>query len=93
MADNRHEKYGIKWANFVFLTLSVLVLSSPFFPVPQVKGGSIKGRILNKQTKEPLVNVKVKILEIDRTTRSDGSGTFGFTDIPEGEYSIEFILP
>lgn len=49
--------------------------------------GGIQGVIID-QTKQPVRDAKVSLLELRRNTKADIQGSFEFTEIPEGTYSL-----
>lgn len=52
--------------------------------------GTIKGRVVDRDTQAPLVGTTVQITVISCGTATDTSGEFIFADIPVGSYVIEF---
>ena len=71
------------------LIISVLLLSSPYFCQGSTE---INGKVIDKQTGQPILGASVKIESDDQTlaettTRKDGS--FGFTQSIQGENQIQ----
>ena len=58
----------------------------------QQKEGTIKGTILDYETKKPLEGVKLVLLDTDRQASSDAGGRFVFSEIQVGTYRIECSL-
>ncbi len=55
--------------------------------------GSIQGTVYNNSTKAPLVGAEVRIVEIDTRQKTDENGTFVFSDIPAGTYTLITTVP
>ena len=55
--------------------------------------GSIQGTVYNNSTKAPLVGAEVRIVEIDTRQKTDENGTFVFSDIPTGTYTLITTVP
>ncbi len=55
--------------------------------------GSIQGTVYNSSTKAPLVGAEVRIVEIDTRQKTDENGTFVFSDIPAGTYTLITTVP
>lgn len=51
---------------------------------------SIKGTVLDAQTKEQLLGTTIQISELNTTTSAKLDGSFTFTNIKEGTYSLHF---
>lgn len=51
--------------------------------------GTIKGRIVEFETSQPLPGASVYIVELKKGTQSDNDGYYRFTDIPGGKYTIQ----
>ncbi len=52
------------------------------------KTGSIKGKVVDLKTNEPLI-VQLSILDTDKITESDTNGNFEFTDLAPGIYDVK----
>ena len=66
----------------------LLLISSSF---AQVIGGSITGDVkdaLGAYVPKATVNAKAPSIGVDRVTTTNGEGTFSFTSLPPGEYTI-----
>lgn len=48
-----------------------------------------KGYVLDSETKEPLSNVLVEIIELNKRDFTDSQGFFEFNNVPEGKYTLE----
>lgn len=57
---------------------------------PQV---NFEGVVLDRFKKQPLAEVTVRIEELNLTTKTDGAGTFSFTDLPPATYKVEIRHP
>ncbi|MDE0687527.1 MAG: TonB-dependent receptor plug domain-containing protein [Candidatus Poribacteria bacterium] len=55
--------------------------------------GSIQGTVYNNSTKAPLAGAEVLIVEIDTRQTTDENGTFVFSDIPTGTYTLITTVP
>lgn len=55
--------------------------------------GSIQGTVYNNSTKAPLAGAEVLIVEIDTRQKTDENGTFVFSDIPTGTYTLITTVP
>lgn len=69
--------------------LMVLVLPAIAFS----QTGVINGTVYSRQTDEPLAGAEVQIIEIEKSTTTDQTGAFSFTDIPKGEYTLSITFP
>jgi outer membrane receptor for ferrienterochelin and colicin len=54
--------------------------------------GIIKGRIINYETQQPLPEVFVKVMHLERQGQSDESGRYELQDMPVGHYVLAFEL-
>ena len=54
--------------------------------------GEIRGRILDYETKAPLVGVSVSIVGLKKTSESDENGYYSLTRIPIGYYAVNFTI-
>ncbi|MYA55541.1 TonB-dependent receptor [Candidatus Poribacteria bacterium] len=55
--------------------------------------GSIQGTVYNNSTKAALAGAEVLIVEIDTRQTTDENGTFVFSDIPTGTYTLITTVP
>ena len=69
--------------------LIVLLLPAVVF----AQTGVINGTVYSRQTDEPLAGAEVQIIGIDKSTVTDEVGSFSFTDIPKGEYTLSITFP
>lgn len=51
--------------------------------------GQITGRVIKKDSFDPIANAKVTINATNNSVFTDENGEYEFTDIPEGDYSLE----
>ena len=77
-----------------FYLLMVLVL--PVYAISQT--GTIEGTVYNRGTGEPLAGAEVRMLETDTKgntlrQKTDENGTFVFSAIPEGTYTLSTSVP
>ncbi len=86
----------IKINNYIFSRLPallILIMVALTFShagvIPLRYEGDLRGKIIDAKTKEPLLNVLVRMIEIDKKTLTDQKGNFIFSKIPLGVYSIE----
>lgn len=73
----------------VFFSALVAVTFSHAENIPQRYDGVLCGKVYDVKTKEPLPNVLVRIIEIDKKTLTDQKGNYILSKIPPGVYSIE----
>jgi hypothetical protein len=66
---------------------SLFILVSYFNTFAQ--NGIVKGRVLDKNSKEEMIGAKVIILNTNFRTLTDIYGTFTFNMVPNGDYEIE----
>ena len=64
----------------------LMVFWIPTFAFSQT--GSIHGTVYDNSTKEPLAGAEVLIVEIDTRQKTDENGTFVFSAIPAGIYTL-----
>jgi len=84
------------------LLLVFIFLNQTIFPVGEdsntEKGGSISGKIIEKESKKPIANIKLHLnvfipgkFPIDKETKTDEKGRYRFENLEPGEYRIEII--
>jgi hypothetical protein len=54
--------------------------------------GEVKGRVIDRTTKQPLTGVKVRLLGSERSETTDGQGVFLFRGLDVGPYALEASL-
>tara|TARA_X000000368_G_C22653250_1_gene546243 strand:- start:82 stop:414 length:333 start_codon:yes stop_codon:yes gene_type:complete len=54
---------------------------------------SFTGQVVNFSDAEPLVGVKINIVELGKTIYTDIDGQFSLSQFPAGEYSLEIQYP
>lgn len=75
--------------NYIILSLQE-VPKSPNGPAGQEKGnGTLKGRIVEFETSQPLPGASVYIVELKRGIQSDEHGYYRFTGLPSGKYTLQ----
>lgn len=74
----------------------IIIVCMTFFANPEIVQaeafGILTGRIVDKQTGEPLIGVTVMIGQTGKGTSSDLDGTYFIDDIPSGIYSVTFHM-
>jgi iron complex outermembrane receptor protein len=55
--------------------------------------GTIRGRVGNKSNDGVLANATVRIPQLDRVTATQADGSFEFTDLPPGTYTVVATRP
>jgi hypothetical protein len=70
-------------------SLAVLVLAFASLASYAQQTGILKGKLIEKTTKQPLVGVRVYIQEIKIGAASDTSGNYIIPNVPEGNYTVE----
>jgi hypothetical protein len=68
-----------------------IILSLPKSPNVQAKGspGTIKGRIVEFETSQPLPGASVYIVELQKGMVANKEGYYKFTNIPAGKYTLK----
>lgn len=74
--------------NIVCLLIVLLIPAVAFSQT-----GVINGTVYSRQTDEPLAGAEVQIIGIDKSAVTDETGSFSFTDIPKGEYTLSITFP
>lgn len=74
--------------NIVCLLIVLLIPAVAFSQT-----GVINGTVYSRQTDEPLAGAEVQIIGIDKSAVTDEIGSFSFTDIPKGEYTLSITFP
>jgi hypothetical protein len=72
----------------LLLTISVLILSAPLFAQSGV--GKLSGKVVDADTKEPLIGANVVVLNSDWGAASDVNGEYFILNIPPGNYDVRF---
>lgn len=71
------------------LIIAFLFSSGLFATVTaQEDSNTIQGRVVDRDTDEPLGFVYLHLEELGRTATAHSDGTFEFTDVPDGEYTL-----
>ena len=68
------------------LTLLPLCAAALLFSAPSAVAGTIRGIVTG--TGGPIAGASVRVLELDRTGRTDASGMFAFDDVRDGHYTV-----
>lgn len=75
---------------FMLVLYSVGVQYNHFSAFAQERTGIIKGRLLDGETKAPLVGANVEVLNTIMGSATDEQGQFFVNDVPVGSYSLRF---
>lgn len=70
--------------------INILLIICATSLIAQTPTGSIKGKVIDNGTKEPLVGVNVIILKTNLGAATDQNGEFVIHSVPVGGYSIAF---
>jgi 5-hydroxyisourate hydrolase-like protein (transthyretin family) len=84
------------------LLLTLIFVNQAIFTVGEYsntqKGGSISAKIIEKESKKPIANIKLQLTIFRpgehtrrKETRTDGKGRYRFENLEPGEYRIEII--
>ena len=73
---------------FLVLTLSVSVIVQT---VAQTE--TIDGVVIDRITNEPIEDVEILIIELDKRTTTDSEGAFSFKEIAAGKYTLQVSIP
>ena len=80
----------VKWENEFMVRFMpiVFLLALPMLLFGQK--GKLKGLVRELYTGAPVKNVQVKLIPSNRTMETDSTGSFLFSDLDVGEYSVIF---
>lgn len=81
IANQKHLRFN--QSNFL-----IAVMKSPPLPKPPPPG-SVKGRIVEFETSQPLPGASVYLIELQKGMQSDNDGYYQFTGIPAGKYTLQ----
>jgi len=74
-----------------YFGLFVLVILAAFLPATgRQSTGTIRGQLLDTDTKAPLIGANVILIGTDRGTAADSEGNFEMNHIPAGCYMVKF---
>ncbi len=73
---------------FLYLLTVLLIPAVAFSDI-----GVINGTVYSRETDEPLAGAEVQIIEIEKRKTTDETGSFSFTDIPKGKYTLSVTFP
>jgi TonB-dependent receptor len=79
---------NLKHLRFTQQNRLIAVTKSPL-PVPPPPTGSIKGRIVEFETAEPLPGASIRLLELNKGISSDNNGYYEMVNIPAGKYTLQ----
>ena len=74
---------------FVFSLTVALLSTTAAFSTEDLHAGTIKGRIIEKDTKLPLPGANISIISTKRGVVSDSDGNFQIPDLPVGSYTAQ----
>lgn len=66
---------------FIFQSLNILY--------SQAENGVILGKVVDKETQNPVKEVIIEIIELQKKTASDQNGNFEFKEVPYGTYQVK----
>src|SRR5436190_1921009 len=66
---------------------SFWLLASSFWLGPQAQS-AVQGVVVDARTGAPIAGARVELVEPSKSTKTLADGTFGFTDVPPGRYTI-----
>ncbi len=72
------------------LAIFLAVFSTANLLADEIPVGTIKGKVVDSETKSPLPGVSISILDTRNGTNSDPDGNFTINNIPVGTYSLRF---
>ena len=84
------------------LLLAFMFVNQTIFPAGEdsnaEKGGSISGKIIEKESKKPIANIKLQLTIFRpgehtrrKETKTDGKGIYRFENLEPAKYRIEII--
>jgi hypothetical protein len=71
------------------LWLSTSLLAATMFCAAPAWAGDIVGNVADATQTRALQGAQIRILELDRVAEAARDGSFRFTDVPAGTYTIE----
>jgi len=74
----------------MFLILVMGTFTGAVFSYPVDATGSIEGKLLDAETKAPLIGANVSVMNTRRGAVTDSEGNFVIRNIPVGGYSLKF---
>ncbi len=77
---------------FVFAVLLVATGLVAPLAFAQTPSGSVKGTVLDRETREGLPNVTVVVMGTQNGASTDEKGRFTISGLPAGTYSLQFRL-
>ena len=76
---------------FAALLISHLFWNTSHAQSEQVTTRSLRGEVIDKQSRSRLAGVTVHIVGLEKSTHTDPSGQFGFDNVPEGKHTLQFM--
>jgi CarboxypepD_reg-like domain/TonB-dependent Receptor Plug Domain len=74
------------------ILLSYFILLFPFIGSAQTPTQNLRGKVLDKETQQPLPGVSILISPSNKGTTTDNEGNFRFEKLPIGRYSLTFSM-
>ena len=74
------------------MTRFILFLSFLFLSLTALAQGSVRGRVLDRQTDEGLPFVNIRVVQGAKLVKgaiTDGEGTFNITGLADGQYQLQ----
>ena len=77
---------------YLFAALGIVYLfwNTSHAQSEQVTTRSLRGEVIDKQSRARLEEVVVHIADLEKRVRTDTNGQFQFNAVPEGEYKLQF---
>lgn len=66
----------------------LIIFGLVFLSISFAQKGDIKGKIVDKQTKQPLIGANIIVMDTDFGTATDEKGIFIIKDVPENVYKL-----
>jgi hypothetical protein len=74
----------------VFDGFLALVFLATFVLAGSIPAGDIRGTLLDRETRSPLIGANVRVINTDLGAVTDAEGTFEIKNVPVGAYSVQF---
>lgn len=84
------ERYNVKPQFFIRVFIILLMISYFCFGQTMNKRGTIQGKLLDTETKVPLVGANIEILNTTLGAGTNMEGNFVIENVPVGSYTIQF---
>ncbi len=87
-----HQGEKTKRSNIVFRLILFFLISIAMISGSYAENGNIKGKIIDKTTKQPLIGAIVTVLDQKYGASTDEQGIYIIKDVPENIYKIQIAL-